>query len=84
MIAEALVFGWDKEYGRVPKCEPFPASMKPSAAENSTFREIVGICYEAEGGNEDPLAAIKAFLKMERKSRLEAMAALKAGVAAAN
>lgn len=73
-----------KTYSNGPQRKPYPDSLMPSAADSSSFREIVGICYEAEGGNPDPLAAIKAYLRKERESQKVAMAALEAGLAAAN
>jgi len=71
-------------YCNGPQRKPYPDTLTPSAADGSAFRKIVGICYEAEGGNSDPLAAIKAYLRKERESREEAMAALEAGLASAN
>lgn len=63
--------------------KPFPTTLKASAADGSPFRAIVGICYEAVGGNPDPLAAIKAYLKSERQLRESALAALDAGIKSA-
>lgn len=54
-------------YPNGPQRKPFPYTFKASAADGSAFRAIVGICYEVEGGNPDPLAAIKNYLKFERK-----------------
>jgi hypothetical protein len=46
----------------------YPIEMKPSAAENSKFRSIVGVCFEAAGGTADPLRAIRAFLASKRRN----------------
>lgn len=72
-----------KTYPNGPQRKPYPAEFRPSAADGSTFRKIVGICYGAVGGNDDPLAALKAYLRIEREIRKESMAALEAGISSA-
>lgn len=99
-IAEALQTGWREAYGSsahsvryeggrevYPKermGKRYPRALIPSAADGSAFRAIVGICYEAMGGNPDPVAAIKNYLKAERASHAEPLAALEVGIAEAN
>lgn len=73
-----------RTYGDGPQRKPYPAAFRPSAADSSAFRAIVGICYEAEGGNSDPVAAIKAYLRKQRQLRNDALVALAAGAASAN
>lgn len=73
-----------RTYRNGPQRKPYPAALGASAADGSAFRAIVGICYETVGGNPDPLAAIRSYLKAERERRKKAIAALDAGIAAAN
>lgn len=60
-IDEALLRGFMKAYK-----PPFPPYMpRVSSSDNSTFRQIVGICYEAAGlENSDPVRAIKNYKKV--------------------
>ena len=82
----ARVVGKDREGQRViahptgPQSKPYPPKFKPSGADGSAFRKVVGICYESVGGNADPVAAIRNFLKAERKLGAEAMKAFEMGV----
>lgn len=69
-----------KTYANGPQRKRYPEMLMPSAADSSAFRAVVGICYEAEGGNPDPLAAIKAYLRAEGKIHKEALAALEEGI----
>lgn len=73
-----------KTYTNEPNPKPYPDTFHASAADGSAFREIVGICYAAEGGNSDPVTAIKAYLKIEKEIRTESRAAIEAGIEAAN
>lgn len=71
-----------KFYRNGPQRKVFPDSLRPSAADSSGFREVVGICYEAVGGNPEPVAAIKGYLKAQRELRAKGIEALEAGIAA--
>lgn len=58
----------------IPKGEPpprptYPRALKPSTSPGCGFRTVVGICYEAVGGNPDPESAIKKYIKGLRLSR---------------
>lgn len=64
--------------------EPYPESLLPSAADHSAFLAIVVICYEAEGSKYEPIAAIKAYLRNERRSRAEEIATIEAAITAAD
>lgn len=66
LIKEALLRGFIKAHK-----PPFPRyTLRVSSSEGSTFREIVGICYEAMGKNTDPERAIKEY-KALRKRKAE-------------
>lgn len=58
----ALRDGW----GLAHPHEPIPEKFEPTAKEGSTFREVVGICYEAAGAgiDADPLRAIRGYMRI--------------------
>ncbi|HEY4583240.1 MAG TPA: hypothetical protein VIG88_10310 [Lysobacter sp.] len=63
-----------------------PERFRPSAADGSrgnVFRAVVGICYEACGAGPDPVAAIKAHLRLEAACTREVLAAMEEGINAA-
>ena len=45
-----------------PPRPKYPKGLKPSASPGCDFRTVVGICYEAVGGNPDPERAIKEYV----------------------
>jgi hypothetical protein len=95
-IENALVTGWfmghrpardrdDEERARLqPPVPPYPEALLPAAAENCAFRAIVGICYQSVGGTDDPLAALRAFLRTYNLYKAEAIHAMDAGIAEAD
>lgn len=50
--------------------EPLPRQFEPSKRESSTFRKIVGVCYEAAGADidADPVRAIEGYMREVRAS----------------
>lgn len=62
VIDGALRDGWEFAHSG----ESIPEKFKPTANEGSTFREVVGICYEAAGAgvDADPLRAIRAYMRI--------------------
>ena len=80
-IHEALVRGWGKAYVQVrtgdapakaERIPPFP--FKLSTDPNSSFRVIVGICYDAirESQDNDPERAIRAYVDLINRKRNQA------------
>jgi len=92
-IANALVYGWPKAIAvewtslgeirnpsaRQLKIDPFPKKFRPNWSPSSAFAKIVGICFAAVGGNEDPERAIKGYMSMRRKRREAALATFEKG-----
>lgn len=66
-IHDALRLGWMKGQGNRMLNARYPDDLMPSEGRQSAFRGIVGICYQAVGGNKDPLRAIQTFMAQERK-----------------
>lgn len=66
-----------------PPAPPYPGALRPSSSPRCVFREIVGICYEAAGGNPDPERALKAYVALVRKKQSEMLAVLYEGLAKA-
>lgn len=91
-IHEALRQGWRDAQRRAPerseeaarhvstRLQPYPKGLVPSKAENSPFREIVGLCYRKVGATADPRAAIENYLSEERKIRADLRNALDEGL----
>lgn len=69
MIDKALAQGWAVAY-RGTAMPPLPDKQLPSNSANSTFRKVVGICYEAAGSTKvDPERAIKNYLALRKRKR---------------
>jgi len=62
---------------------PYPVELLPSRDPDSKFAEIVGICYEAAGGNPDPDRAIRNYLEIEQVQMSKARTAFEKGLKSA-
>ena len=73
-IDGALRDGWEQaRRQQLPAkglAEQVPEQFQPTATQDSTFREVVGICYEAAGAgvDADPLRAIRAYVGIRKGS----------------
>lgn len=59
-----------------PQRPKYPKGLEPSVSPGCDFRTVVGICYEAVGGNPDPEQAIKRYLRQRKTSRAESVDAM--------
>lgn len=50
-----------------PQPQSYPQRLQPSTSPGCDFRTVVGICYEAVGGNADPERAIRAYVRAFNK-----------------
>lgn len=46
-----------------PQPQSYPQRLQPSTSPGCDFRTVVGICYDAVGGNADPERAIRAYVR---------------------
>ena len=65
-----------------PQPQSYPQRLQPSTSPGCDFRTVVGICYEAVGGNPDPEKAIRKYVEKFKKRHAASVKAVMTALAA--